>query len=152
MNPFRPRILAAALVLAGTLSSTAEARKKWDDGVPVKVVVCDTDENPIPTAVIRHPEEADRHRVNAVDGSWEASVLYMPDGSELVFVPGLSLRLEISAPGYLTQVIQYDVRKRNNKIPVQLARLELDSEEIEEPVIQFGRDRPREEGGGAPAN
>ncbi len=143
-----------ALALSGLLFSGPGCGKKniKTDGVKVKVVVTNQAEEPISTAVIRHPDESDRHRVNAVDGSWEASVLYLPDGSELIFEPGLALRLEISAPGYMTQVIQYDIRKRNNKIPVQLNELELESEEIEEPVIQFGRDRPREEGGGAPAN
>lgn len=143
--------LATALIGA-VFCSPVHAKKKYSEGVPVKVVVMDEVEAPIATAVIRHPEEADRHRVNAVDGSWETSILYMPDGTEIVFVPGMVLQLEISAPGYMTQVIQYDVRKRNNKIPVTLVALELDSETVEEPVLQFGRDKPRETGGGAPAN
>jgi hypothetical protein len=148
-----PRKLMASLALVALLSpASALAKKNRGEGVPVKVIVTTEIGEPVATAVIRHPDEADRHRVNAVDGSWEASVLYMPDGTELVFEPGLTLRLEISAPGYMTQVIQYDVRKRNNKIPVSLSLLELESEEIEEPVIQFGRDRPRDESGATPAN
>ncbi len=148
-----PRKLLAGLVLAAMLiPGSALAKKSKDAGVAVKVIVTTETGEPVSTAVIRHPDEADRHRVNAVDGSWEAAVLYMPDGTELVFEPGLTLRLEISAPGYMTQVIQYDVRKRNNKIPVSLSLLELESEEIEEPVIQFGRDRPRDETGATPAN
>jgi len=145
-------ILAAILV--GTLvSGAAEAKKKGDsEGVPVKVVVTDETDGAISTAIIRHPQEADRHRVNAVDGSWEASVLYLPDGSELVFTPGIQLQLEISAPGYITQVVQYNVRKRNNRISVQLAKLELDNEDVEEPVLQFGREHPRDASTGAPAN
>jgi len=146
------RWLAPTLVAALLLAAPAYAKKKEGEGVAVKVVVSDEEGAPVSTAVVRHPDEADRHRVNAVDGSWEASVLYMPDGTELVFQPGLVLRLEVSAPGYMTQVLQYDVRKRNNKISVTLSKLELESEEIEEPVLQFGRDRPREDGGGAPAN
>lgn len=142
------------VALAALLFATeADAKKKSDsEGVAVKVVVTDTTEAPISTAIVRHPQESDRHRVNAVDGSWEASVLYLPDGSELIFMPGMALQLEISAPGYITQVIQYEVRKRNNRIAVKLARLELDNEEIEEPVLQFGREHPRDEGTGAPAN
>ena len=148
------RKLALAAVLTGLLlPGNALAKKnKKGEGVDVKVIVTAETGEPVSTAVIRHPQESDRHRVNAVDGSWEASVLYLPDGSELVFEPGLTLNLEISAPGYMTQLIQYDVRKRNNKIPVTLSLLELESEEIEEPVIQFGRDRPRDDVGGAPAN
>ncbi len=147
------RKLALSLALVGLLvPGSALAKKKKGEGVAVKVIVTAETGEPVSTAVIRHPDEADRHRVNAVDGSWEASVLYLPDGSELVFEPGITLNLEISAPGYMTQLIQYDVRKRNNKIPVTLSLLELESEEIEEPVIQFGRDRPRDDVGGAPAN
>ncbi len=147
------RKLMAGLMVAALLApGSALAKKNSGEGVAVKVIVTTETGEPVSTAVIRHPDEADRHRVNAVDGSWEASVLYMPDGTEMIFEPGLTLRLEISAPGYMTQVIQYDVRKRNNKIPVSLSLLELESEEIEEPVIQFGRDRPRDETGATPAN
>jgi hypothetical protein len=146
------KFMASLMVAALLIPGSALAKKKKGDGVAVKVIVTAESGDPVSTAVIRHPDEADRHRVNAVDGSWEASVLYMPDGTEMVFEPGVTLRLEISAPGYMTQVIQYDVRKRNNKIPVSLSLLELESEEIEEPVIQFGRDRPRDESGATPAN
>lgn len=146
-------ILGALCVFSLVLSTDVEAKKKKEaEGVPVKVVVSDPEGQAISTAIVRHPDEADRHRVNAMDGSWQASVLFMPDGSELIFTPGMTLNLEISAPGFITQVIQYDVRKRNNNIGVQLARLQLDTEEIEEPVLQFGRDRPRDESSGAPAN
>jgi hypothetical protein len=134
------------------LSGPADAKSKETTGVSVKVVVTDTEGAPLATAVVRHPDESDRHRVNSVDGSWEASILYMPDGTEMIFTPGMDLRLEVSAPGYVTQIVQYNVRKRNNKIPVELAPLELQTEEIEEPVIQFGRDKPRDEGSEAPAN
>lgn len=148
-----PRKILAGVLLAVLLApGSALAKKNKGEGTAVKVIVTTETGEPVSTAVIRHPDEADRHRVNAVDGSWEAAVLYMPDGTELVFEPGLTLRLEISAPGYMTQVIQYDVRKRNNKIPVSLSLLELENEEIEEPVIQFGRDRPRDETGATPAN
>lgn len=132
------------LLVALVAASPAFAKGKDDQGVPVKVVVLDPDRKPIPTAVVRHPQEADRHRVNSVDGSWETSALYMPDGSELRFTPGMSLDLEISAPGYTTQVIQYQVRKRRNVIEIKLAPIQMDVETIEEPVISFGRDEPRE--------
>lgn len=120
------------------------APPKEAEGVPVRVIVLDDTRKPISTAVIRHPQEADRHRVNSVDGSWENSVLYMPDGSELRFTPGMTLELEISAPGYMTQVFQYQVRKRKNVIELTLPRIEMDDTTIEEPVISFGRDLPRE--------
>ncbi len=112
----------------------------------VKVIVRDVDDKPIPTAVVRHPQEMQRHRVNSADGSWQDSVLYLPDGSELHFVAGLRLELEISAPGYMTQVLSYEVKKRRNIIDVTLPLLVTEDVPIEEPTIGFGRDNPREPG------
>ncbi len=144
--------LAAALALL--VSGPAFAKKgKDDEGVPVYVKVLDLEGEPVSTAVIRHPDEADRHRVNALTGEWFASVLYLPDGSEMIFTPGMSIQFEISAPGYMTQIIQYDIRKRKNRLEVTLPLLPIEEEEeIEEPLIQFGRDRPRDVGGAGPAN
>lgn len=126
--------------------SDALAGGKSDSGgVPIQVTVLDIEGKPIATAVVRHPEEADRHRVNALTGVWEGDVLYLPDGSEMVFTPGMTLTLEVSAPGYVTQIVQYDVRKRRNHIEVTLPILEVDSSDIEEPLIQFGRDKAKEQ-------
>ncbi len=122
------------------------------EGVPVKVFVLDGEGAPIPTAVVRHPKEADRHRVNAATGHWEGSVLYLPDGSELIFEPNTSIQLEVSAPGYLTKVIQYDIKKRRNQFDVMLDSLDLQDSDIEEPIIQFGRDKKRSDAGGGAAN
>ena len=131
--------------VAGLGVSAASAKPKDpDEGVPVKVIVKDDDGNPIPTAVVRHPLEQDRHRVNSVDGSWETSVLYMPDGTELRFTPGQTIELEISAPGYVTQVYQYQIRKRRNVVELKLHKIENETEQVEEPMITFGRDVPRE--------
>ncbi|MDP2306184.1 MAG: hypothetical protein Q8P18_09150 [Pseudomonadota bacterium] len=141
------QLLAVLVMLLGMLvPGVAFAAKppKESEGVPVRVIVLDAERAPISTAVIRHPLEADRHRVNSVDGSWEASVLYMPDGSELRFTPGMTLELEISAPGFMTQVFQYQVRKRKNVVELSLPKIEMDDTNIEEPVISFGRDLPRE--------
>lgn len=132
------------VLLAATVAAPAYAKDKADEGVPVRVVVLDTADKPIATAVIRNPQEMDRHRVNAVDGAWEATALYMPDGSELRFTAGMTLDLEVSAPGYTTQVVQYEVRKRKNTVEVKLAAIETETEQVDEPVISFGRDTPRE--------
>lgn len=140
-------ILALAVsvpVVPVLLSEPAFAKDKVEEGVPVRIVVTDLEKKPIATAVIRHPKEMDRHRVNAVDGSWEASALYMPDGSELRFTSGMTLDLEISAPGFTTQVFQYQVRKRKNVVEVKLEPIVVDTEQIDEPMISFGRDEPRE--------
>lgn len=123
-------------------------------GTRIQVRVVDDDGKPIPTAVIRHPEEEERHRVNAVTGAWEEEVLYMPDGSELIFTPGLLLYLEVSAPNYESQVVQYQVRRRRNALSVSLKKLEMQEVTIDEPMMSFGRDAPIDsaEGGGGPAN
>lgn len=135
-----------ALVVFNPREAEAFAKKSDSGGVPVQVTVLDEEGKPIPAAVIRHPDEADRHRVNAMTGVWEADVLYLPDGSEMVFTPGMSITLEVSAPGYVTNIVQYDVRKRRNRIEVTLSKLVVDETNIDEPLIQFGRDKPREGG------
>lgn len=139
-------LIAFFVAMFGLFASTAHAApaKKPAEGVNVRVIVIDGERKPISTAVVRHPEEQDRHRVNSVDGSWEASVLYLPDGSELRFTPGMILKLEISAPGYVTQTFEYQVRPRRNVVELSLAQIEMDDTTIEEPVISFGRDLPRE--------
>jgi len=134
------------------LLSTGCGPKIGTDGVPVKVFVEGPDGKPIPTAVVRHPDEADRHRVNAATGHWEGSVLYMEDGSELVFMPNTTIQLEVSAPGFLTKVIQYDIKKRRNQFPVRLDKLSLKDDEFDEPIIQFGQDKKKSEIGGGAAN
>lgn len=142
-NTFSTTFLSVLLLLSTLLSFPAFAKKE-SEGVPVRVIVLDPEGQVIPTAVVRHPDEMDRHRVNSVDGSWEANVLYLPDGSELRFTTGMTLDLEISAPGYMTQVYQYQVRKRRNVVEVTLQPIEMDDSTIEEPIITFKQDRPRE--------
>ncbi len=145
-------LLVAALL--AFLPGQALARRGADSiGTRIHVQVVDEAGEPIRTAVIRHPDEADRHRVNSVDGTWDEEVLYLPDGSELIFTPGMLLVLEVSAPGFETQVIQYQVRRRKNDFQVTLKQLDYDDGEIEEPMMSFGRDAPKEDAGaGGPAN
>lgn len=136
------RTLFSTLALAAALyvpSALAE-----EIGIPVTVQVSDPSGVPIPTAVVRHPDEADRHRVNTETGQWKANVLYLPDGSELVFEKGMELEFEVSAPGYQNVRVKYFVRKRKNLVPVTLTKMEmtLEDDELEDPVIQFGRDKP----------
>ena len=141
-----------SVVLGSIFFSGCATTKSTGDGVPVKVYVKDIAGAPISTAVVRHPSEADRHRVNAETGHWEQAILYLPDGSELVFEPGLNLQLEVSAPGYMTRVVAYDVKKRRNQFPVVLEKMNLKDADFEEPIIQFGRDKPRTNTGGGAAN
>jgi len=134
-----------AIALTALLLSCATTGKRDPgEGVVVSVTVMDEVGKPIPTAVVRHPEEADPHRVNSLNGKWDASVLYLPGGGELIFTPGMHLQLEVSAPGYLTRVIGYDIHKRKNAIEVTLKELVVDDSDIIEPTLEFGRDKPRE--------
>ncbi len=126
--------------------------KSSGEGVPVRINVEDDKGNPIPTAVVRHPQEGERNRVNAATGHWESSVLYLPDGSELQFKPNTSLSLEISAPGYETARIEYDIKRRGNEFDVELKPLNLKASDFEEPIIQFGRDKKKSDVGGGAAN
>lgn len=140
-----------SLVLA--LGLAACAHKNTGEGVPVRVYVLDQgSKDPIPTAVVRHPDEAERHRVNAVSGYWEGSVLYLPKAQELVFTPGMSIQLEVSAPGYMTKEIMYDIKRSRNYFNVYLDKIEMDTEEFDDPIIQFDRDRPASGGATGPAN
>ena len=116
-----------------------------DEGIPVTVAVLDEAGLPIPTAVVRHPKEADRHRVNTETGRWTDKILYLPNGEELIFVKNMALEFEVSAPGYENATVQYIVRKRKNIITVTLVKMAFEDEsdeEDEEIIIQFGRDKP----------
>jgi hypothetical protein len=129
----------AGLALAGPTIAAEE------DGIPVTIRVIDAEsEKPITTAVVRHPQEQDRHHVNTETGEWIGSVLYMPDGSELLFEKGMMLEFEVSAPGYVNQSVTYEVRRRRNEFPVPLVKLQLDmqDEDPDDITIQFGRDKP----------
>lgn len=136
-------------VLLVALMQSAHAKE--DVGIEVKVCVVDAASAPIPTAIVRHPQEADRHRVNASDGCYPASSIYTPDGTEIRFTAGMDLTLEISAPGYQTEVITYQVRKRKNNVLLTLQAIEMSEENIEEPIITFKQDKPRETTEPAPA-
>ena len=129
------RTILMILAVFGSFSIAQAKPPAADEGVPVKVIVKDDANAPVATAVVRHPLEQDRHRVNSVDGSWETSVLYMPDGTELRFTPGQTIELEISAPGYVTQVFQYQIKKRRNVVELKLHKIENEVEQIEEPMI-----------------
>ena len=138
------KLRALALMLVGLSVSGPALAAKAAAGVEVKVYVIDPEAKAVPTAVVREPREQDRHRVNAEDGSWKASSLYLPDGTEIQFTPGQDLQLEVSAPGYQTEVVTYTVRKRRNIVQVSLQPIEMSDDAMEEPIITFKQDKPRE--------
>lgn len=134
---------AALVLLLGVVLAPDASAKDDDDGIPVEVRVMDPSGNPISTAVVRHPDEAERNRVNTVTGAWVGSILYLPDGSMIKFEKGMELTFEVSAPGYVTQTVRYVVRKRKNVIEVVLEPMPMEEEEEDEmPIIGFGRDKP----------
>ena len=137
-------LLTYFLILTAFLLGSSPALAD-DVGIEVTVHVTDVNGEPIKTAVVRHPSEQDRHRVNTETGKWKTSVLYLPNGDEIVFEKGMELEFEISAPGYNNARVSYIVRKRKNIVPAVLEKMdfELESEdELDDPVIQFGRDKP----------
>ena len=131
---------------AAWVAAFASAPAVAGEPAPVQLTVYVKDETgaPIATATVRHRLEASRNPVNAADGSWKASVLYLPDGTEHKFAPGIEEMIEVSAPGYLSANHTYLMRKRKNVIEVVLAKMELkmESDDEDDPVIQFGRDKP----------
>lgn len=132
-------MITSLLLLLGSAFAADE------EGIPVTVRVIDAVSlAPIPTAVVRHPQEQDRHRVNTETGTWTGNVLYLPDGSEMFFEKGDTLEFEVSAPGYVNTRISYVVRKRRNSVDVPLAKMDIDmsAEDPEDITIQFGRDKP----------
>ncbi|MEQ1571370.1 MAG: hypothetical protein ABMA64_37425 [Myxococcota bacterium] len=130
------------MVLAWLVASAFGAD---DEGLEVRLRVIDAATGlPVPTAVIRHPTEQNRHRVNTVSGEWAGTMLYLPDGSELRFARGVHLELEVSAPGYVNQRLAYVVRRRKNIVDVPMVALEVDlaRDAPDDVIIQFATDDP----------
>jgi hypothetical protein len=137
---FSRTLLAGALLLGAPTTALAQ-----DEGIPVTIEVRDqASQEVIPTAVVRHPQEAERHRVNVETGRWTESVLYLADGSEVKFEKGAVHKFEVSAPGYKNAEATLMVRKRRNLLQVFLEKMDLslDAEFEDEPQITFDRDVP----------
>jgi len=113
------------------------------DGIPVTVRVVDEEGEPIPTAVVRHREEKDRHQVNVETGEWTERVLYLADGRERFIEKGMTLDLEVSAPGYRTERVLYEVRRRRNVFEVPLSRLVIAPSKDEPDDVEILMPRPR---------
>ena len=139
------RLLIPVLCSAGLLFSSACKKNTTvsnGPGIEVTVRVLDEAGAPVGSATVRHPDEADPHPVNVMSGAFAASVLYMPDGRELIFEKDLQLTFEISAAGYVNQEVLYTVKKRNNQVTVVLEKMNLDIDDDDDAVIGFGRDKP----------
>ena len=73
-------------------------------------------------------------------GKWQASSLYDLDGNEIFFTKGKILDFTISAPGYTSRSVSYEVRGRRNLISVQLEPMEhavIDDENDENLMIRW---------------
>ena len=145
------QIMSFFLMLVAT--PDAEAKKKKNEGVEVTFIIMEQDtQEPISTASVLHPSDIESSRVNELNGTWQSSEVYLPDGSVILFTPGSLLEMEISAPGYVTQIVQYDIKKRRNKVPIYLEKMEIDDSDIEMPSIPFGWDKERDPSMGGAAN
>ncbi len=89
----------------------------------VAVTVTDADGKAIPNAWVRIPNTEGRRNVDPTTGLWEASMLYGYDGDPIVFTKGMVLQISVSAPGYLTEVIEFEIRARRNELPVTLQKM-----------------------------
>lgn len=146
--------MRAWLILLALFTGDADAKKrKKGEGVVVEVKVLDKeDAGIVATAMIRYPKDETTYRVNEVNGIWKASEIYLSDGDTMHFTPGSSVQLEISAPGYVTQLVQYDVRRWRNKVEISLEKMKIDDKDIEIPTIPFGRDQERDPSTSGAAN
>jgi len=79
----------------------------------------DTQGLPIQNAWVRLPQTEGRRMVDET-GKWQSSSLYDLDGNEIFFTKGKILDFTISAPGYTSRSVAYEVRGRRNLITVQL--------------------------------
>lgn len=127
-------------MIALLLATTAAA---GEPGIPVTVRVLDLEGAPVASAVVRHRDEKDRHRVNAETGEWTNRVLYMPDGREVFIEKGMTLEFEVSAPGYRTERVVYDVRRRRNVFEVPLARLTIAPSDDRAEDVEIEMPRPK---------
>ncbi len=89
--------------------------------IDLTVEVVDIAGIPVPTAAVIHEVEGTRHRVHSETGRWSTSVLYRPDGTELVFARGVEVALRVTAPGYIpTQPTITPGKKRKQTTTVTL--------------------------------
>ena len=146
-------MLLFSLMFAGGTQDAQAKKKKDSEGVLIEFIILDQEtEAPIPTATVRYPGDVESSRVNEISGVWQASEIYLSQGKTVVFRPGETIQMEISAPGYVTQIVKYDIRKRRNKVPVALEKMEIDDSDLDMPSIPFGRDKERQPSTGGAAN
>ena len=132
------RIGFGILMASLTLSMPALANDE-DDAKLVTVRVMDQNGAPIPNAWVRLPQTEGRRMVDEL-GKWQAKSLYELDGRERFFLKGMVLDFTISAPGYTSRSVAYEVQRKRNLVSVQLRPMEhniLDGENDEDLMIRW---------------
>lgn len=113
------------------------------EGVPLVVTVIDgTTGLPIPFAGVREQQEKELHPVNRKTGQFSTTMLYPSYNDEIPLAKGMELTLEVTAANYAPKKIRYVMRKRGNKVMVELEPMVVAPNWGDEPVWQFGRDNP----------
>jgi len=128
-------------------------KAKEGEGIAIEITVLDAETNtPIPTAVVKHSEVDEPARVNESTGAWKESEVFDARGNAHPFEPGNTEQFSISASGYLTTVVAYDVRKRHNVIEIKLQKMTINEDISEDIVLPFLRNEALDggnSGGGA---
>ena len=145
------RTLIGTLMLFGAygMFNTVEAKKNKDDeGILIEITVLDAGtQEPIPTAVIKHTLASQPSKVNSVTGTWSDTESIDKNAAIHKFLPGNVEEFSISASGYMTQVVTYDVRRRNNVIEIGLEPMEIIAPKLDDTIIPFGRDTVKTDSG-----
>ena len=81
-----------------------------------------------------------------------ASEILLDDGTQLHFTPGSALEFEVSAPGYVTQHIRYDVKRWRNNVQIKLQKMDISTDGIEIPLVPMGGDTARDPSAGGGGN
>jgi hypothetical protein len=126
-------------VLLATLTFGAPASANEEDAKLITVRVLNETGEAIPNAWVRLPQTEGRRMVDEI-GRWQAKSLYELDGRERFFMTGMMLDFTISAPGYTSRSVTYEVRKRRNLITVSLAPMQhaiLDDENDQDLMIRW---------------
>jgi hypothetical protein len=93
------------------------------------ITVTNSEGLPIPNAMIRFVQEKALHRVHTETGRWTGSVLYLPDGNEVILEPGVELNVQVFAAGYQPWDATVAIPKRRKQaVDVSLQPMNLKPE------------------------
>ena len=113
------KTIGFGILMASLTLSTPVMANDEDDARLITVRVMDQNGEPIPNAWVRLPQTEGRRMVDET-GKWQAKSLYELDGRERFFLKGMTLDFTISAPGYTSRSVAYEVQRKRNLISVEL--------------------------------